>query len=164
MRFAVSPIAKYRGFTLLELVFVIILLGIIGAISSKILSQGLTSYLTAENLTNANWQSRLALERMVRDLHEIRSPADITTATAATIVFNDMTGTAITYQLTGSTLMRNTQVLADGISSFTLSYFDQSGTTTAVTTLIRYITINLSITLNNTNNTFITSVNPRNLP
>ena len=90
---------KHAGFTLIELVMVIVILGILAAISSVILSQGFNAYFTGKNVTDASWQGVSALEHVARDLRAIRSPSDMTTATATQFVFTNISGTSITYQL-----------------------------------------------------------------
>ena len=154
---------KNSGFTLIELIMVLVILGIIAAVTSKILATGLSGYLVSKNLTEADWQGQLGLERMVRDLRETRSPSDITTATSTQFVFTNISGSSVTYQLTGTNLMRNTQILASGVNSLTFNYYDANGTITAVTSAISYIRITLNITLNSTNFTIITAVNLPNL-
>jgi prepilin-type N-terminal cleavage/methylation domain-containing protein len=157
-----------NGFTLLELVVVIMIIGVIAGIGTKILSSGFTGFFDNKNLAEANWQALVSLERLQRDLRAIRSPADITTATATSLVFNNTSGNQITYTLSGSTLTRQTnsnsaQVLADGVGSLAFSYYDNNGQTTATLNLIRQITIALNITLDNTNYSASTAVYPRNL-
>lgn len=156
-------IQKARGFTLIELIIVILLMGIIMAVASKMLSQGLTGYLTSKNLIEAEWQGQIGLERMARDIHLIRSLGDISTASASQLIYTDTSGTSITFQLSGTTLMRNSQVLADGVQSLIFSYFNKNGASTSTLSDIRYITISLNVTQNNTNITLTTSIYPRNL-
>jgi len=152
-----------QGFSFIELIMVIILLSILAVVAGRILTAGLNSYLTVQNTTDADSQGRIALARMAIDLRNIRSTADITTASANQIVFTDINGNSITYQLSGTTLMRNAQILADGIQTLTFSYFDKNGASTSTTTDIRYITVKLNVQLNNTNFNLITSIYPRNL-
>lgn len=152
----------YRGFSLVELVIVIVILSIIAAIGSKVIQAGFNSYFTNQNVTTANVQARLALERMTRDIHAINSSASITTASASQLVFTDVNGNAITYQLTGTQLMRNTQVLADGINTLTFSYLDRNAAVTAVLANIRYVTVTLNITSGNVNYTLRTTINTMN--
>lgn len=154
---------QQSGFTLVELIMVIIITGLITAAVSQIIAQGFNAYLSGKNATEADWQGRVAMERMARDLRMIQSPSSITTATSNQIVYTDTTGTSITYQLSGTTLQRNSQTLATGINSLTLSYFDKTGTSTGTLTAIRYITISLNITQSNANYTLTTSIYPRNL-
>lgn len=151
------------GFTLVEMVMVIVILGIIAATASTMLSNGFTAFLTGQNVTDADWQGRLAMERLEGDLRAVRSPSDIATATATQLIFTDMSGTSITYQLSGTTLMRNAQVLADGVGGLTFAYYDLNGSATAVLTSIRYISYSLNITQKGTNYTVATTIYPRNL-
>ena len=158
-----------RGFTLVELVIVIMITGILVVIGSRILTAGYNSYLASRYLIAADAQARVALERIQRDVRAIRSPSDITTASSSQLVFVNTSGNTITYSLSGTSLKRQTnantsQILADGIQSLTLSYFDLNGAATAILANIRYITISLNVVLNNTNFTASTSVYPRNLP
>jgi prepilin-type N-terminal cleavage/methylation domain-containing protein len=157
-------IKKNAGFTLIELVMVMVILSVISVIAAKILSTGIQGFLAGKNILDADWQGRVAMERMSRDIRAVRSPSDITTASASNFVFTDSTGTSINYSLSGSSLLRNSQTLADGVNSLTFTYLDGNGSVTASTTAIRYITITLNITLNETNFSLTTSIYPRNLP
>jgi prepilin-type N-terminal cleavage/methylation domain-containing protein len=152
---------KYFGFTLVEMVIVNAITGIIAVIASKILNQAFYGYVTNKNIIDANWQGQSALERMTRELHMIRSPSDITTATASQISFIDINGNAINFNLSGSSLMRNTQILADGISNLTFTYLNSNGSSTATPSAIRYIKISFNITQNNVNYTLTSATHLR---
>src|SRR3990167_6623069 len=151
---------KLAGFTLIELVMVMVIIGILAAISSVILSQGFNAYFAGKNVTDASWQGVSALEHMARDIRAIRSPSDITAATTSQLVFTNISGSSITYQLSGTTLMRNSQPLADGIQSLTFSYFSRNGAVTATPSLICYIRITLNVTQNNSDFTMTTAIYP----
>lgn len=137
---------KTRGFTLIEFVFTIILISIISVAINKILFQGYQTILTSNNISEADWQGFIGLERMVNDIHTIRSAADITTIGANQLVFTDVSGNSITFQLSGSNLMRNSQILASGIQSLSFAYSDAAGSTTATASLVRYISITMTMT------------------
>ena len=153
---------KHKGFSLLELIIVMVILSIVAAMGSRIIQAGFNSYFTNENVTTANVQARLALERMTRDIHAINSQASITTASASQLVFTDVNGVSITYQKTGTQLMRNAQVLSDGVNSLSFSYLDRNAAVTAVLTNIRYVTVTLNITSGNVNYTMRTTINTMN--
>jgi len=152
---------KQQGFTLIEAIIVIVILGVIGTIATTMLGQGLSAYLTAQNVTDADWQGQIALERMERDLRAVRSLNDISTATSSQFIFTDINGNSITYQLTGTSLMRNSQILADGIQSLSFSYTDKNGSTTATPANIRYVTVTINVTQKKANYNLTTSVNLR---
>jgi prepilin-type N-terminal cleavage/methylation domain-containing protein len=161
-------IHKKHGFTLIEFIMVIVILGIIAAMSSSLLSIGVTNFITGANIVNANWQGQIAIQRMTRDITLVRSSPDITTATASTFAFTDVFNNTISYTLTGSnlTLTYNggtAQTLAAGVNSLTFSYFDNNGVSTAVLANINYVRIALNITQLGENYTLTTSVGPRNL-
>lgn len=153
---------QHRGFSLLELIVVMVILSIVAAIGSRVIQASFNSYFTNQNVTTANVQARLALERMTRDIHAINSSASITTASATQLTFTDVNGTSITYQKTGTQLMRNSQVLSDGVNTLTFSYLDRNAAVTAVLANIRYITVTLNITSGNVNYTMRTTINTLN--
>lgn len=133
-----------QGFTLLELIFVIVLVGIISVVITKTLFQSYQVFQTGQNISEADWQAYLALDRLTQDIHNIRSASDMTTITANQFTFVDKTGTTVQYQFSSNALLRNSQTLAAGIQSFAFSYLDQNGATTAVTSNVRYVGINIT--------------------
>lgn len=151
---------KIHGFTLIELVMVILLFSIISVVAATLIAQSFNGYLTSKNIVDANWQARLAFERMTLDVRQAQS---ISTASASQLTFTDTSNNTITYQLSGSNLTRNGNILADGIQTLIFSYYASDGSTTSTPAAIRYIQYSLTITKNNTNYVATTAVNPRNL-
>jgi prepilin-type N-terminal cleavage/methylation domain-containing protein len=139
---------KQKGFTLIEIIIVIIVVGIIIAGSSNLLSQGFRSYMATKSVIDTNWQNTVALETMTRDLRAIRSSSDITAANSTSITFNATTGNTVTYTINGASLGRTEQSsyqpVADNFSNLTLQYYDSSGATanTSNPSTIRYIIVN----------------------
>ena len=151
------------GFTLIELIIVIAILSIISVMSLPLLQAGFTAYKTQSNLSDANWQGRLALDRFTRDIRSLPAALNISTATATQLIFTDDTNTAVTYSLSGTSLLRNGFTLADGISTLTLGYYTNAGATTATIASIAYISMTLNITQNGVNTTLQTVVDARNV-
>lgn len=151
-----------KGFTVIELILVIIILSIIARVGGLTLSQGLESYRQAQSLQDAQFQGQLALTRMTRDLQAIPYDAAITTATASQLTYTDASGNNVTYQLSGSQLMRNSEVLADGISSLSFTYYTSLLASGATSPNIRGIRVQFTVTQNNISIPLRTFVSPRN--
>jgi len=151
------------GFTLIEFVLVIVLFGIVAAVGSKMLAEGFRAYFAGRDLIDAQWQGRVALERMTRDIRAARSNADISIWSAAQLTFTRLSGASISYQLAGISLMRNTQVLADGVAGLAFSYQASDGSAAATVNDIRYITVSMNITQGGVASTLATTVHARNL-
>lgn len=152
-----------RGFTLVELIVVIVILGTLAVITGPMLQAGFSSYFTQRNLSDADWQGRLALERIARDIRALSSTNNITTTTSTQFTFVNNANTNVSYTLSGTNLQRNALTLANGINTVTFEYYDSTGAITAVIANIRYITTTLSVTMNNTNLILTTAIDLRNI-
>ncbi len=157
---------RSRGFSLIEMISVIVTLGILSAIGGTMLESGFDSYFKGQAYTASDWQARIALTRMNRELRYVRSAtsANLTISPNTEITFVDASGNSIRYFLSGTTLMRNTQPLADGISALNFSYLQRDGKTiaTAVTNAY-YIVAGFTVIYGNTNNVVRTVVHMRNV-
>ncbi|MCX7121085.1 MAG: prepilin-type N-terminal cleavage/methylation domain-containing protein [Gammaproteobacteria bacterium] len=156
-------IRNQHGFTMIELIIVIVILAVLSVITLPMLDSGFNAYFTQRNLSDANWQGRLALSRMLSDIRSIPSTGNITTASATQFTFVDSTNASVSYTLSGTTLQRNGLTLANGVNSIAFSYYNSAGAATAVIANIRYISIQLNVTQNNTNLTMQTALDLRNI-
>lgn len=121
------------GFTLIELVLTMLILGIIAAVFSQFALQGIRSYSTEQDRGDVHSQARLAVERMVREIRAIRSAtaADIPTMTATDLQFTDNLGQSVRFTWVANVLTRNGQTLAVNVAPFAFTYFESDGTTVA---------------------------------
>lgn len=150
-----------HGFTLIELVITLMILGILGAAAGHALTGGALAFSgNADNL-HALGKLRYASERMARELREIRrnglNPAvyDITTMTAATLAFTRRDGTGVTFNTALPLLTlaysapAGTYTLTDEVGSLAFSYFQADGTTPATGTAdVAFIAFDLVLTRN----------------
>ncbi len=139
-----------RGFSLIELIVVMLIIGILSTFAAKFIASALNSFINAQNVTDTTWQLRLAYVRLLRDIRQIRSPSDVTNMTASEITFVDMTGASFDYIFTGSQLTLNGQVLADGITGG-FSYFTNLVGTPSSIANTTYVTFTLTDTQKNAN-------------
>jgi len=154
-----------RGFTLVELLIVIVITGILAALGSKMLASGFTAYVTARDLGKADWQGLIAIERLSRELRTIRSAtnSDLSMNPSTRITFVDNDGNSISYTLSGTTLMRNSEPLADGISGLSFNYIQNDGKTTAANAVqVAYISANVTVLRSGAGQLLRTSIHPRN--
>jgi prepilin-type N-terminal cleavage/methylation domain-containing protein len=152
-----------RGFSLIEMVLVITLTGIIFAVGAMILRVSFQSYFAGKNRTTSDWQGRLGLERMTRDLHSI---ASVTVANANDVAFVDNTATAVTYDrdAAASTLRRNGIALANNVTALNFTYFDRTPAATAVAANVYYISVSFTVSVDGVNTVYRATVNPGNFP
>lgn len=150
------------GFTLIEMVLTLILVGIIAAITGIMMQQGVKAYLAQGNEAQIANQGRLAIERMAREVRTIRRTGDITAMTAATLSFVDLGGNPIAYTSGGGNVTRNGTVLASATTAaLAFSYFKQDGTVAAAAAEVWAIQIDLTITQGGQTQAFRTRVHPR---
>lgn len=142
---------KSNGFTLIELIIVIVILGIVASGSISLLLHGIKEYKAGKENISVDWQSSLAAERITRDLHEVLS---VTSATKDQFVAKNIYGVEIDYKVNSKLnngkkqLLYNSQVLADGVENIAFTYYDIGGkpineiTGDSIRT-IRYVDISL---------------------
>lgn len=151
------------GFTLVELIISIVLLGILATVGSSMIVDSLTTTRMV-NATNASaTQARYALERLEREIREIKYTKvgasgnySISTMIANKLVFiRTISGADVTVtidNLTNPTLLtlsysspQVTSTLSTN-SNIALAYYDIGGNATVSTSAIRFVAITLTVT------------------
>jgi prepilin-type N-terminal cleavage/methylation domain-containing protein len=133
-------VKKRAGFTLIELIIVILLMSLFSTVVANLMAAMITKSQLGFDLQDLDWKVRESLERITREVRQA-SPATITTMTSSQLSFTDTSGNSVTYQYTAPSLTRNSKRLVTDIGSFAFSYFDGSGITTATAANVRYILI-----------------------
>ena len=154
--------AFQRGFTLIEIIVVIVILSIVSGITIKFLIDSLKIYTMTVNQKTLFDEGKLALERMCRDIRNARS---ITGVTASSITFvrddttaYDIAGETIIFQLNAGILQK---VKASPASTSTMA---SNVTAFAVTNATNEILLTLTLQLTSGENvTLQTRVYPKNL-
>jgi prepilin-type N-terminal cleavage/methylation domain-containing protein len=146
------PKSSSKGFTLVEIIIVIVILSIASAITIKFLVDSLRIYTMSVNQKTLFDEGKLALERMVRDIRDARaiaepdpgeSVSDVRiTRTNATA--QDQAGEAIRFVLSGTTLQKRKSNpramlidLASNVSTFTAT----RGATTDEITIVLILSL-----------------------
>ncbi|MBI3804800.1 MAG: prepilin-type N-terminal cleavage/methylation domain-containing protein [Nitrospirae bacterium] len=159
--------ADQRGFTLIEFVLAITLIGIVGGMGSMFFSRGLNAFTAQGARADISNQGRLAVERMVREIRMARSRTvtDLPgCCSAATLSFVDVTGTTVTFAKSGNTITRNGTILAAGDAiALSFSYYQTDGVTAATTAAAVWsMGISLTVTKQGESQLYQVRVHPRN--
>ena len=112
----------HQGFSMIELILVMVVTGIIASVTALIFRPTLDSWsLDSSRLTETDSLS-YAMNRIMDEIASIQSNTGVLTATASRLRFIGGTGATVDYQLTGSNLMRNSDILARDVQSMTVTY------------------------------------------
>jgi len=158
---------RIEGFTLWELVMVIVILGILGAFVGPVAYNAIRSYDAVQKSTNTNAKVRYAMERIAREMRDIRrqvtdsAALDIPSLTASSMAFFKTDGTRVVLNGAGNvvnlaySIVANpaystlTGMLVDQVQagSFSLAYFEQGGTTlTASAASLSFVQVSMTLT------------------
>lgn len=141
------------GFTVIELTIVVLVLSIIAALLSSILSQGFNGYFEGKNVNSAQTDALLALSYVSNDLRTVRSPSSISVATAGQISFVNQAGDSVTYTRNpiGNRLLRifnsDSRALSKTSQSLAFKYYDRDGVETILANQIQFINVSMSFAL-----------------
>jgi len=152
---AVARLARnQRGFTLVELLIVIAILGLMMAGLVAVQLQGQTSYLVGAHRVEVQQNTRIALDLIIRELRSAQSVTAIPSATSITFV--DENGATVQYELSGTLINRTTggvtTPLIGGAQTFNLKYFSafsgvtNTGTTTVIPASVRLVGVQIVTT------------------
>jgi prepilin-type N-terminal cleavage/methylation domain-containing protein len=154
---------RQPGFSLVELIVVIVVLGIVASMGAMVVRDGMLGWLRGREITSADWQGRLALERITRELRDIAAPnaSNIAACGGSTFAFSDINALPISYALSANTLLRNGQPLADNVSGLNFSCLTSAVQATTTLTDVFYVSVSMVVSTANTSATYRTTVKPR---
>jgi len=154
------------GMTLIELVLVMVLVAILSGFISKIIYYEINTYEMIADRKDELQSSRYAFHVMTRDLRQIMRPDSIFHASADSLRFDDIDDIMISYKYQNNEILRNGDLLVDGLSNFYFTYYDDAGNALDVPvtdpTEIRVIELYLSNTVRNQTINSQIKVTPRN--
>ena len=163
-RFIKPVLIEQSGFSLVELILVIVIIGAIAMGASLLIGQAAQNYQKEDNYSAITNEDRIALEEMAREIRLLRRPGDITSSCAANttaLVFTDTGGNIMNYSFSGSVLTANGTTLAGNVSAFTLTFYDNNGNVTTTCSSVWNIGIALTGAQGNDLITMRTQIHPR---
>ncbi len=117
---------KQDGFSLIELMVVVLILGLITIGLVTFFSGGVRSWISGQNQLLAQREARQAMDRMVRDIREGKSYVIASDNTSITITYPaSFNKNSVTYKLSGTKIEKEVNSIANSlIDNVTKLYFD----------------------------------------
>jgi len=141
-----------NGFTLIEFIIVIAILGVIAGLAVPFVIGAIDSWMLSKAERSNIFDARFALNRMVREIRQIKDDSSISTFTSTRFVFTDINNNTIEFAQSGDTLLRisggDSNELADDLrdsGGLTFTYLDTDGNTTATAADVRMVRIQVII-------------------
>ena len=123
----ISKVKKTQfGYTMLELVMAIALLGIIAGVMAKMFVWGIDIFDFVSNRKDVLQTSRIGIEILVRDLRAIKSASDINSASSSQLDFYNLDDENVIFVYNSGVFTRNSNNMIEGLSSFQFTYYDVS--------------------------------------
>lgn len=163
-RTAALALRPSSGFSLIELIISIVLLGFLAAIGTTMISDSFDTTRLVNSSQSSAGQARYALERMEREIREVAysgSSYTIATMDPTRLVFTKSDGVTVTINSGGANLAiayptsATPATLSNQVSNFALAYYriadDGSITSSGVNASnVRFVEIKLTLTDSNT--------------
>lgn len=160
-----NPRLVPRGFTLVEAVCTIAVLGVIGVLSSRLVFTASDQYLAAAARTMIGAEVSAAMERIAVELRQIPAKpgsnpteAHLNAITPASVAWVDAAGESRALALSGTRLTISEGTVAytllDGVTTFSVQAFDESNNALATTlapgatAAVRRIQVSIAVTRN----------------
>ncbi len=121
------------------------ILGIISMIASAVIIETMKVYARIVPALDASYKAQSAVQRMKREIHDLKDTASITSLTASAFTFDDVADNTIAYAVAGGDLTRNGDLLANGVSAMTFRYWQRDGSPAASPADLHLVELDLTV-------------------
>jgi prepilin-type N-terminal cleavage/methylation domain-containing protein len=142
-----NPVRNQRGFTMIEVIVSLILIGIMAAMAGMFLVGITQGYVFSQQNNTTSMKAQVAMTKMVKEI-SLGTITSTPTATSISYSYTDpVTSTTAnhTIALSGTQIQFDNIPLVDNVKAFGLTYYDATGVATATPANIRRVDINLSL-------------------
>lgn len=141
-----TKVAHQSGFTLIEIVISIVLLGVLSVVGANMISDSFSTSNFVGRETAGIGNARYALERLGREMREART---VLSSTETSITFIKNNNATVSVLIDSNKLIlavgSTSATLADNVNAFGLVYRDSDLSVTTTPSAIRYADIVLSV-------------------
>jgi prepilin-type N-terminal cleavage/methylation domain-containing protein len=132
-----NPFTRIRGFTVIEMIISIVILGILGVYTFSFLGNSMGAYVRVRDHKTLYDEARIAMRRMADEIEDANRNAPITITPNTSIVFTKThpSATMITYILSGSVLNRVSGGVTNALTGNVQTFNPAVDGTTKVVTL-----------------------------
>lgn len=116
-----TAFSDHRGFTLIEIIASLLLIGIISVAAGMGMVQVINGYAFAKQNTETLSKGQAAMARLVKEFETITSVSSVGTPTS--LGFSNDSG-IMKFEIDGTTIKLNNDVLTDGVKTCNLTYYD----------------------------------------
>ncbi|OPY82369.1 MAG: hypothetical protein A4E71_03152 [Smithella sp. PtaU1.Bin162] len=141
-----KSLRKEKGFTLIEIIVSILLIGFVAVIMSLSGVHMVKSFIYARTNADTLLKSQIAMARIQKELNNVKRVASSSANSVAFTSYRD--GANVTIAFNGTNLLLDGFILTDKVSNFSLAYYDNynSAAQSAFTANTKIIDVNLVIT------------------
>ena len=132
-----------NGFTAIELILGIVMGVVVASIAYTLMTPAQNWFFT-EARRGGMSAGESAMMRMIKEVRMVKDSSSIT-INPAVFTFTDYNNNTISYSMSGTDLMRNTSILARGVSNLSFAYLDKDGNATAVSADVRQARISFDL-------------------
>ena len=122
-----KALQNQNGLTLLEIIFVIVIFAIISVFIGQILNSGTQVAQNATGNDEGFQLARLALQRIVREVRQLKNENSILSAVASSLQFIDLDDNQITIAYAAGKIAINNDIVAENVTSFSFEYYNKAG-------------------------------------
>ena len=117
---------KQDGFTLIEVIASLIIMGFIGSIAGMGIVHAVDGYVLAKESSATIQKSKIAVSRITKEFHSLTKIADSPTPSHSSIsYFRENESYTLNYKADLGQIFMNDDLLLDKVKTFSLAYYDQ---------------------------------------